>query len=79
MDPQLQSSILYYLVAVYLGFTEHSLDMETLPIVITPDGKTLIDEQGQYVRCALNWHNKNGFLDLVTERLISVPVSSCIS
>jgi inosine-uridine nucleoside N-ribohydrolase len=79
MDPQLQSSILYDLVAVYLGFTEHSLDMETLPIVITPDGKTLIDEQGQYVRCALNWHNKNEFLDLVTERLISAPVSSCIS
>ena len=79
MDPQLQSSILYDLVAVYLGFTEHSLDMETLPIVITPDGKTLIDEQGQYVRCALNWHSKNEFLDLVTERLISAPVSSCIS
>jgi len=72
IDPQLQSSILYDLVAVYLGFTEQSLDMETLPIVITPDGKTLIDEQGHYVRCALKWHDKNEFLNLVTERLVTV-------
>ena len=79
MDARLQSSILYDLVAVYLGFAEQWLDMKTLPIVITPDGKTLIDEQGQNVRCALNWHDKNEFLNLVTERLVSAPVSTQVS
>lgn len=70
MDQLKQSSILYDLVAIYLGFTEELLQMETLPIVITPDGKTLVDEEnGNPVRCATEWHNKDAFLDLVVERL----------
>ena len=71
-DPETQSSILYDLVAVYLAFAEDLLDMQSLPIQVTPDGKTLInDDDGASVRCALNWHDKNAFLDLVTERLVS--------
>ena len=46
--------------------------MQSLPIQVTPDGKTLInDDDGFSVRCALNWRDKNTFLDLVTERLVS--------
>ena len=71
LDASKQSSILYDLVAIYLGFTEELLEMETLPIVITPDGKTLVDDSGQPVSCAMNWHNKEAFLDLVTQRLAS--------
>ena len=70
LDPLKQSSILYDLVAVYLGFADDLLEMETLPIVITPDGKTLVDDTGEPVHCAMNWRNKNAFLDLVTQRLI---------
>jgi inosine-uridine nucleoside N-ribohydrolase len=70
LDPLKQSSILYDLVAVYLGFADDLLDMETLPIVVTPDGKTLVDATGEAVHCAMNWRDKNAFLDLVTERLI---------
>jgi inosine-uridine nucleoside N-ribohydrolase len=71
LDPHTQSSILYDLVAIYLGFAEDLLDMHSLPIQITPDGKTLIDDGGASVRCALNWHDRDAFLDLVTERLVS--------
>ena len=74
LDPLKQSSVLYDLVAVYLGFADELLTMETLPIVVTADGKTLVDEeQGQPVSCALDWHNKDAFLDLVTQRLIGMP------
>jgi inosine-uridine nucleoside N-ribohydrolase len=76
LDAQLQSSILYDLVAVYLGFTEHWIEMKTLPIIITPDGASLIDEQGQNVRCALNWHDKDAFLNLVTDRIVGVSESA---
>ena len=79
MDAQRQSSILYDLVAVYLGFTEQWLDIKTLPIVVTPDGKTLIDEEGQYVRCALNWHDQDKFLNLVTERLVGAPTRANVT
>ena len=70
LDPLKQSSILYDLVAVYLGFANDLLDMEPLPIVITPDGKTLIDDSGEVVHCATSWRDKDAFLDLVTQRLV---------
>lgn len=70
LDSTKQSSILYDLVAVYLGFDDALLDMETLPIVITTDGKTLENDKGLPVRCAMNWKDKDAFLDLVTQRLV---------
>ena len=72
MNQLQQSSILYDLVAIYLGFSEELLQMETLPITITPDGKTMVDEEhGSPVRCATEWHDKGAFLDLVVERLVA--------
>ena len=70
MDPLRQSSILYDLVAIYIAFSDELLQMEDLPITITPDGKSLVEDAGHIVRCATEWHNKEAFLDLVTERLI---------
>ena len=73
MNPLQQSSILYDLVAIYLGFSQELLQMETLPITITSDGKTLLDdERGQPVHCATEWHDKEAFLDLVVARLCGV-------
>jgi inosine-uridine nucleoside N-ribohydrolase len=69
IDLTQQSSILYDLVAIYLAFSEALLEIETLPIWVTSDGKTLIDDRGSAVRCATHWHNQSQFLDLVTERL----------
>ena len=70
IDPQAQSSLLYDTVAVYLAFSESLIEMEQLPIVITDDGKTLVDDAGQLVNCAMNWKDQDAFERLVTERLI---------
>jgi hypothetical protein len=43
--------------------------METLPLTVTEDGKTLVEDDGQPVRCATGWRDKEAFLDLLTERL----------
>ena len=69
IDPQTQSSILYDSVAVYLAFSEEFLHMEELPIAVTDDGKTLIDDAGALVSCATDWLNKEAFLDLLCVRL----------
>ncbi len=70
LDMQQQSSILYDAVAVYLAFSDAYLEMETLPIVITDDGKTLIDPAGDLVSCATNWRDQDAFLDLLVARLL---------
>lgn len=64
-----QSSILYDVVAVYLGFSTDLVEIETHNIVITNDGKTLIDPEGNPVQCATEWRDQEAFLDLVTSRL----------
>ncbi len=70
IDAQTQSSVLYDSVAVYLAFSDAYLAMETLPVLVTNDGKTLIDDAGVPVSCAMDWQNKESFLDLLTERLL---------
>jgi len=69
LDPTKQSSILYDIVAIYLAFSQQFLTMETLPITITEDGKSIIDNAGDAVACATDWQNQNAFLDFVAERL----------
>ncbi|MEM9622639.1 MAG: nucleoside hydrolase [Pseudomonadota bacterium] len=73
MDSNVQSSLLYDCVAVYLAFSEAGLQMEELPVHVTEDGKTLIDTDGTLggapVRCATGWNDESGFLDLLVKRL----------
>lgn len=69
MDPQKQSSILYDTVAVYLSFAEDFVEIEELPVIVTNDGKTLIDESGQVIRCATAWKDYAGFEELLVARL----------
>jgi inosine-uridine nucleoside N-ribohydrolase len=69
LDAQRQSSVLFDTVAVYLAFSEALLAMETLPIEVTGDGRTLISDAGQAVRCATAWQDQAAFLDLLVSRL----------
>jgi len=69
LDGQVQSSVLYDCVAVYLAFSEAGLQMEELPIQVSGDGKTLIDDAGTKVRCATQWQDQEAFLDLLVTRL----------
>ena len=70
MDPQSQSSILYDTVAVGLAFAEPLLAIEALPLSVTEDGKTMLDEaNGSTVRCATEWRDEARFKQLLVTRL----------
>ncbi len=70
LDPNRQSSVLFDTVAVYMAFSEVLLEMEDLPVVVTDDARTLIDEGGQVIRCAMQWKDQSAFETLLTERLL---------
>ena len=69
MDPQIQSSILYDCVAIYMAFSSDGLVYEKLPITITEDGKTLIDDDGSVVNCATSWSDIEVFYSFMSARL----------
>ena len=69
MDPQVQSSILYDCVAIYMAFSHDGLVYEKLPITITEDGKTLIDDDGSVVNCATSWSDIEAFYSFLSARL----------
>ncbi|NOZ40688.1 MAG: nucleoside hydrolase [Planctomycetes bacterium] len=64
-----QSSILFDTVAVYLVFSQDLCEMETLPIRVTEDGKTVIDDSARKMRVATEWKDLGRFEDLLVERL----------
>lgn len=68
-DPSKQSSTLFDTVAVYLGYSEDLVEMETVNLVVTDDGFTRIDDQGAPVRCALSWKDLDAFEEQLTERI----------
>jgi inosine-uridine nucleoside N-ribohydrolase len=66
------SSTLFDTVAVYLAVAENLLEMEELPIRVTDEGFTLIDEeQGSKVKCATAWKDLAAFEDLMVDILSS--------
>mgnify|MGYP005638812541 CR=1 FL=1 len=66
---EIQSSILFDTVAVYLAFSDDLLVIEDLGVRITNDGYTVIDERARTVHCALKWKDLSAFEDLIVERL----------
>ena len=69
MDPQVQSSILYDCVAIYMAFSSDGLVYEKLPITITEDGMTVIDDDGSMVNCATSWSDIEAFYSFLSARL----------
>lgn len=65
------SSTLFDTVAVYLALSEELLEMEKLPIRVTDDGHTVIDQQARTVHCAMKWKDLGAFEDFLVERLTS--------
>ena len=68
-----RSSILFDTVAIYLAFSDVLLDMQTLSIAVTEDGKTVIDDNGKTMRVAVGWNDLQAFYDLLTVRLLNAP------
>ena len=68
-EPQVESSVLFDTVAVYLAFSEDLLVMERLGIRVTDDGFTVEDETAKPIDCAMEWRDLDAFKDLLVERL----------
>ena len=71
-DPEARSSTLFDTVAVYLAFSEELVRIETLPIVVTDDGYTRVDDAGKPVRCALLWTDAPRLMALPEARMDAV-------
>jgi inosine-uridine nucleoside N-ribohydrolase len=67
--PPDRSSTLFDTVAIYLGFSEQLLHMEDLPLRVTDDGYTVIDQKARTVHCAMKWKDLGAFEDLLVSRL----------
>lgn len=60
-----RSSTLYDTVAVYLAISTELVQMEKLPIRITDDGYTIIDENARTLNCATKWKDLSAFEDFL--------------
>jgi len=65
------SSTLFDPVAVYLSFSQSFCKMERLPIRVTDDGLTVIDDRAKQMNVATAWRDLDGFRDLLVERICS--------
>jgi len=75
MDPATDtrkfSSTLYDTVAVYLAAEQNLVEMQNLPLRVTDDGNTVVDEtNGRIVHCATSWKNLAAFEKKLVEILL---------
>lgn len=69
-DDEGKSSILFDTVAVYLAFAGEFLEIKELPICVTHDGFTRVNEKSRKIRCALKWKTLDSFRELLVARLV---------
>lgn len=69
-QPELQTSILYDCVAVYLAFCRDGLRVEELNLQVTDDGFLRQDATGHPVHCALEWIDLPAFREHLMRRLL---------
>jgi inosine-uridine nucleoside N-ribohydrolase len=72
VDKKLNSSstTLFDTVAIYLAMSTDLVKIEKLPIKVTDDGYTRIDENGKMINCATEWKDLDAFEDFLVGRLI---------
>ncbi len=76
VDVTKRSSNLHDAVAVYLAWSAAFLEMKALPLRVVGKGYTEIDEQGgKPVHVAVDWRDKDAFLDMLVERLTNPPAA----
>ena len=63
------SSTLFDTVAVYLAMTQELCKIETLPIRVTDDGKTVIDPAAKKMQVATEWKDLGQFEQFLVDRL----------
>lgn len=70
-NAETESSILFDTVAAWLVFSREFLRMETLPIAVTDDGFTRIQEGAAQVDCAAEWTDQEAYQRVLVERLLT--------
>lgn len=72
------SSVLFDTAAVYLGYPGDRplIELETLPIIVTDDGFTRIDDKGTKMTVASRWKDLDGYRDLLVKVLTQQPVTA---
>lgn len=65
-----ESSTLFDTVAVYLAFSQALVEIEDLPIRVTDDGYTVIDEGAKPIHCATRWRDLDAYEAFLVERLV---------
>jgi len=70
-DVAKESTTLFDAVAVYLAFSEELCVMEDIPLAVTEDGMTVVEEAKRKVHCAMAWRDLGAFEELLVERLTS--------
>ncbi len=70
-DEQLsrRSTTLFDTVAIYLAINQDLAQMQQLPLRITKDGFTRVEEGAKKVECATKWKSLDGYEGWLTERL----------
>jgi len=63
------STTLFDTVAIYLAMSTDLVKMEKLPVIVTDDGYTRIDDKGKVINCATEWKDLGAFEDLLVDRL----------
>jgi inosine-uridine nucleoside N-ribohydrolase len=64
------STTLYDTVGIYLAMSTELVRMEKLPIIVTDDGYTKINEKGRVINCATEWKDLDAFEDFLVTRLM---------
>jgi len=68
-DPDLESTVLFDIVAVYLAFAEDYVEIEEIGLRVTDEGMTVEDKGGRRTRCAMVWKSRDGLESQIVERL----------
>jgi hypothetical protein len=63
------SSTLFDTVAIYLAIGIQLVEMKRLPIQITDDGFTRVQEGAKMVNCAVKWRDLDRYESWLAERL----------
>jgi len=63
------STALFDTVGIYLAMSTELVKMEKLPIKVTDDGYTKINDQAKVINCATEWKDLGAFEDFLAERL----------
>ena len=63
------SSTLFDTVAIYLAMSTELVRIEELPIKVTDDGYTRIEDGAKVIKCATEWKGLGAFEDFLVDRL----------